>query len=286
MIETSILTQIKEYALAMDWLVAFRGKSFGNAHLSRVVTIAGFLAEKEKARKDICEAGAWLHDIGLIVGNDDNPTKIRSIAEKYLATLSLNEDYLRRIAEAVETHEGVSAAVSLEAMIVHDADALDKMGMLGVIRHTWKIVKLINPRASSQEIFLVLQKHLKERKNNLYTSTAKMLVRDLNKALNLFFADTTNALQTIEMIMYYVKMDFISDEIAGNLLLYMDDQSLMHQLRISHEILQRWYERNNTDYPPAYPITSAPPCRSGAPQYMERSATNAPPSEMTVRERS
>jgi len=243
MIDQSVLKQIEEYALAMDWNIAFEGKTHGNKHLFRVATIAEFLAEQEGARRDICEAGAWLHDIGLTVGNDDNPAVIRSIAEKYLASLGLNDEYKRRIAESVETHEGVSAAVSLEAKIVHDADALDKMGLLGVIRHTWKIVKLIDPRASSPEIFLMVQKHLKERTDNLYTETAKRLARDLNKALCQFFDDRAKAMETIEIIVEYAKQDIISDEIARKLLRKIDNQSLIFQLSISSETLQDWYEK-------------------------------------------
>ena len=243
MIDRAILEQIKKHALFMDWKVAFGGKAYGNQHLFRVVTIAQFLAEQEGARREICEAGAWLHDIGLTVGNDDDPAKIRSLAEEYLGSLGLNDEYKRRIAESVETHEGVSAAASLEAKIVHDADALDKMGLLGVIRHTWKIVKLIDPQASSCEIFLIVQKHLQERKAKLYTATAKKLVRDLNKMLNQFFEDKTKAIETIEIIMECAKNDLTSDEIARKLLQKTEHKLLIDQLLISHERLQCWYER-------------------------------------------
>src|ERR1700730_13451791 len=130
MIDQDIINQIRGHAIHMDWNIAFGGKAKENEHLFRVVTIAKFLAEKEKASRGICEAGAWLHDIGLIAGNDDDPVKVRAIAEEFLSDLSLNSESKRRIAECVETHEGAGEAVSLEAKIVHDADVLDKMGLL------------------------------------------------------------------------------------------------------------------------------------------------------------
>lgn len=241
MIDRHIIDQIEEYAITMDWHVAFGGKARGNRHLFRVVTIAKFLAEKEQANWAICEAGAWLHDIGLIAGNDDNPAKMRTIAEKFLALLPLDAWSRSRIAECVETHEGGKNAASLEAQIVHDADVLDKMGLLGVIRHTWKIVNLIEPNASSARVFSLLETHLKERREKIYTGTAGRLVSVLSEVSRQFFADKTKAIGMIEMIMQLAKECTISDEIAKKLLLKTDNRSLMLQLVISHEILQAWY---------------------------------------------
>ena len=80
--------------------------------------IAKFLANKEGANSEICEAGAWIHDIGLVDGNDDDPVKIRGIAEDFLSSLSLDTKSKRRIADCVETHEGMGEAASIEAKIV------------------------------------------------------------------------------------------------------------------------------------------------------------------------
>src|SRR5437870_2408299 len=89
-INQDIIDQIHQDAVFIDWYEAFEGKAYGNQHLSRVVTIAKFLAEKEGASREICEAGAWLHDIGLKAGNDNDPAKIRAIAEEYLSHLPLD----------------------------------------------------------------------------------------------------------------------------------------------------------------------------------------------------
>lgn len=241
MIYRDVIDQIREHAFHLDWNVAFGGKAKGNGHLFRVVTIAQFLAEKEEASREICEAGAWLHDIGLIAGNDDDPVKVRAIVEEYLSDLPLDSESKRRIAECVEMHEGVGEAVNLEAKIVHDADVLDKMGLLGIIRHTWKIVNLIQPDVSADEIFSILQKHLKKRRENLYTVTAKKLVNALNETMRQFFEDRTKAIEMLEMIMRLAKDGTISDKIAKALLRRTESQSLMYQLYISEDILQSWY---------------------------------------------
>ncbi|HEU5375674.1 MAG TPA: HD domain-containing protein [Ktedonobacteraceae bacterium] len=104
MIDQRILSRIKEYALYVDWHVAFDGKANGNQHLFRVVIIAQFLAEKEGARRKICEAGAWLHDVALVAGNDDNPASVRAIADRYLMESGIDRVSGKWIAECIETH--------------------------------------------------------------------------------------------------------------------------------------------------------------------------------------
>jgi uncharacterized protein len=238
MITQEIIDQIKDDAIYIDWNIAFNGKAKGNQHLFRVAIIAKFLAEKEGAQEEICEAGAWLHDISLVDGNDDDPIKVRASVEKFLAPLQLDNESKRRIAECAETHEGAGVAVSIEAKIVHDADALDKMGLLGVIRHTWKIVNLIEPDASPKQVFLLLQKHLKARKEKLYTETARKLVRKLNGSLYQFFENETNALKMLEDAMKHAKSGITSDDIAKGLLLKNDIPELIWQLDVTDTRLE------------------------------------------------
>jgi uncharacterized protein len=241
MITQEIIEQIKDYAIRVDWYIAFNGKAKGNKHLFRVAVIAQFLAEKEGAQKEICEAGAWLHDLSLVDGNDDDPTKVRASAEKFLARLPMDAESRRRIAECAETHEGAGDAVSIEAKIVHDADALDKMGLLGAIRHTWKIVNLIEPDASAKRVYALLQSHLRARQERLYTETARKLVRKLNESLQQFFADEGKAIKMLERIMQLAKAGTTSDDIAKGLLLKSDIPALIRQLCVTNELLEDLY---------------------------------------------
>ena len=242
MITQEIIDQIKKDAVDIDWNVAFKGKAKGNQHLSRVAIIAQFLAEKEDADKEICEAGAWVHDVSLADGNDDDPVKVRASVEKFLARFQLDNESKRRIAECAETHEGAGVAVSIEAKIVHDADVLDKMGFLGVIRHTWKIVNLIDEYASAEEVFWLLQKHIKARKEKLYTETARKLVRQLNGSLNQFFENKRKAIKTLEKVMKLAKDGITSDDIAKELLANDDIPELVEQLYVDDARLEDWYE--------------------------------------------
>lgn len=138
MFDKNTLLKIKELALKIDHDIAFDGKSKGNKHLLRVVRIAQFLAQKTGANPAITTAGAFLHDTALPSGNDYEYIQNKRIVKKLLEPFSLLENELNKIAECVASHEGTVNPKSLEAKIVHDADVLEKVGLLGIIRHTWK----------------------------------------------------------------------------------------------------------------------------------------------------
>ncbi len=214
MLSKNIVKQIRGRAIAMDWNMAFGGKSKGNRHLFRVAKIARFLAKKENADITICESGAWLHDIGLTVGNDNNPKKIRAIAEAFLSKLRISNNLQKKIADCVESHEGLVRPKILEASIVHDADVLDKMGPLGIIRHTWKITNLIDPNANANEIFVLIEKHLHWRKSKLQTPTAKQLSKLLEKQFEEFFADRNFAVIIIREIRALARKGIATERIA------------------------------------------------------------------------
>lgn len=218
MLSKKVIKQIRDHAINMDWNVAFGGKSKGNRHLFRVAKIARFLAKREGADISICEAGAWLHDIGLTVGNDNNPKRIRAIAEDFLDKLTISKNLQSRIADCVESHEGMVHPGSLEAEMVHDADALDKMGPLGIIRHTWKVTNLIDQDATPGEIFQIIRQHLTWRRSKLFTKTAQKLAGLLNKPLGRFFADEGVAIDVIGTIIKQAKAGIISEKIAKLLL--------------------------------------------------------------------
>src|SRR5260370_38231806 len=127
MIPRDVIDKIKEQAIQADWYYAFGGKAEGNRHLFRVVTIAKFLADKEGASeesKEVCEAGAWLHDIGLGDGNDDDPLKIRAYAEALLTDLPLDNEIRARMADCAETDEDTEKHDNIEPRIVPDEQVL------------------------------------------------------------------------------------------------------------------------------------------------------------------
>ena len=177
MLDKNILLKIKRLALKIDHDVAFGGKSKGNRHLPRVVCVAKFLAQKTGANESIAVAGAFLHDTALPSGNDYNYLKNKEIVKKLLKPLNLSQNELNGIAECVASHEGTSNPKTLEAKVVHDADVLEKVGLLGIIRHTWKITNLgkLNHKMTTDRDIKKILDHIEWRRKRLQTPIAKKI---------------------------------------------------------------------------------------------------------------
>ena len=184
---TKIMTlrKIKKFAITTDWLSTFGGKSKGNKHLYRVVKIAKYLAKETDADIFIVEAGALLHDIALPAGDDSDYLKNKQAARNALARFQLNDSDIEAIAECVATHEGTARPKTPEAKIVHDADVLEKSGILGLIRHTWKMANSgqIDPENISRRDIGKIVHHIDWRKKQIQTSAAKKLHRKIDTKL-------------------------------------------------------------------------------------------------------
>ena len=181
MLDKNTLLKIKKLALKIDHDIAFGGKSKGNKHLLRVVRIAQFLAKKTGANPAITIAGAFFHDTALPSGNDYEYTQNKKIAKKLLKPFNLSQVELNKIAECVASHEGTVKPKSLEAKVVHDADVLEKLGLLGIIRHTWKTTNQnkLNPSAVRNEDVDKIVKHISWRRKRLQTPIARKIAKHL-----------------------------------------------------------------------------------------------------------
>lgn len=177
MITDQTLQRIKQYALKTDWDDAFDGASRGNRHLERIVRIAEHLAVAEYADVSVVMAGSLLHDMALPAGNEYDYESSKAYARKELRQFNLAPREMDAIAECIASHEGVAPPKTLEAKMVHDADVLDKSGILGLIRHTWKLVHLgtISSGTISDGDVRNICNHIAWRGSKLYSSVAKQL---------------------------------------------------------------------------------------------------------------
>ena len=187
MAKNSILKKIRKLAINIDWNLSFSGKSKGNKHLLRIVKIAKFLAQNVGADVFIAEAGALLHDVALPSGNDYNYKKNKIIAQEFLIRFKLSYLEINAIAECVATHEGTVKPKTLEAKIVHDADVLEKSGILGIIRHTWKMTnsgRIDSEKILKKDIKKIID-HIKWRGKQLQTPLAKKLHKCVSININI-----------------------------------------------------------------------------------------------------
>ncbi|WP_156289193.1 HD domain-containing protein [Oceanobacillus salinisoli] len=104
-------------------------------HMQRVARLAKGIAVQEKADVFLCEAAAWLHDIGdyKLFKQPDNAIENM---EQFLNSLSVSEKQVEIIHEMINDVSFSKGKVpnTLEGKIVQDADRLDAIGAIGIAR--------------------------------------------------------------------------------------------------------------------------------------------------------
>lgn len=216
MLSTEMIGRIREYALHMDWDVAFGGKSKGNRHLERTVKIAISLSKGKDAREDIVVAGAWLHDVGLHLGNEGHCFSGARFIRGFLEELRLDKADVEQITHCIEAHDGEVPARTIEAKIVHDSDTLDKMGPLGFIRHTWKIANITD--FSPEKLAEDVEAHLPERLQRIYLSEAREKAARLDGELKSLLSDGELLLHLTSFVAEKSRSGIATDHIVEELI--------------------------------------------------------------------
>ncbi len=218
--KTELLKKIGEQAVGQLWREAFGGKAYGSRHLYRVNEIARYLWEREGGDEFLILATAWVHDVSLAQGDDSDSAKVEAFTMGFLRKFeTLSEAESRMIARCAGAHETGGEDLPLEARIVHDADVLDKSGMLGVVRHIWKMTHMLKGRVLITENDLdELRNHLMEREGKLFSKTARNLGKILNEPGKLFFEDREFAVKTMTWISNLDQRGVICEKVAEMLL--------------------------------------------------------------------
>jgi uncharacterized protein len=109
----------------------------GLDHIVRVVRMARQIQAEVGGDRIVIELAAWLHDIGdakFHQGLERSGEFAREILEKVGAVAEIREQVVH-IVDAVSFRKGVDGSqLSLEGQIVQDADRLDAMGAIGIVR--------------------------------------------------------------------------------------------------------------------------------------------------------
>lgn len=239
--QKNLMIKIAHEAILNDWEKAFGGKSYGNKHLFRVNKIAKYLIKKEGGDEFVVLVGGWVHDVALASGNDYDQNKVAKETQKFLDTFTeLDGEDKKRIVDCAVGHETNGRKLSIEAAIVHDADALDKCGALGIIRHIWKTTNLLENRVlKGGNDYAKLKKHLLLRQANLLTMTAIRLAKKINTKGNVFFENEAKAMSEMENISNLSMAGKTTDQIVKILLLKQNDswkEALNEQIKCEYLI--------------------------------------------------
>lgn len=115
------------------------GSGHDLGHIRRVFTLAGYLAKQEKADGFLVALAALLHDVGDYKLHPAGIENHREAILYFCRGLDLNESTIEQVIHIVEHVSFKGAAVAdvplgIEGQCVRDADRLDAIGAVGVVR--------------------------------------------------------------------------------------------------------------------------------------------------------
>jgi uncharacterized protein len=116
-------------------MAIMEGTANSYSHVDRVLRIARFLAEKEKADAKLVQTAALLHDLGWTVGQPHNETGAK-LANEILSNVDCPQKEREKIVKIVLLHplDFRDKLCTLEEKIVWDADKIDLLGVIGIAR--------------------------------------------------------------------------------------------------------------------------------------------------------
>lgn len=119
------------------------------SHQPRLYALAVRIGEGRRYDDDILFAAAWLHDLGVFAGHRpedpaelarwDNVVYAARRAPELLRSFGFPEEKIPAVVEAIRTHQPSGAPAAIEGLILRDADILEQLGAIGILRTVCKI---------------------------------------------------------------------------------------------------------------------------------------------------
>jgi uncharacterized protein len=155
-------------------------------HQPRLYALTRLIGEGLSYDDDVVYAAAWLHDLGVFVGHrPEDPGELAawdnvSYAMKQAPAVLLRSGFpatkVVQVVEAIRTHQPHLTPEALEGTILRDADILEQLGAIGILRIVAKIGR--DTRYSTfTDAASTLRKNLAELPVKLLLETAQTMVR-------------------------------------------------------------------------------------------------------------
>ena len=118
-------------------------------HQPRLEALALTIGEGLEYDRDVVVAAAWLHDLGVFVGHrPENPDELAqwdhvayacSRAPEILRQAGFPQDRIGAVLDAIRQHQAKDEPTTVEATILRDADILEQLGAVGILRVVSKV---------------------------------------------------------------------------------------------------------------------------------------------------
>src|SRR5262249_40504820 len=119
------------------------------SHQPRLYRLAALLAENQPYDDDVVFAAAWMHDLGVFIGHrPENLEELKTwehlayaMAEApgILEQCGFPSGKLAGVLESIRTHMPATEPTSFEGTLLRDADILEQLGAVGILRTISKV---------------------------------------------------------------------------------------------------------------------------------------------------
>jgi uncharacterized protein len=173
-------------------------------HQPRLYALTQLVGQGMSYDDDVVYAAAWLHDLGVFIGHRpedpealsrwDNVSYAMKQAPAALARCGFPATKVAAVVEAIRTHQPHHKPTSVEGVILRDADILEQLGAIGILRVVAKIGR--DTRYSTfTDAAGTLRKALADLPGKLHLDTAKALAQPKIDVLESFLRAMDNEAQ-------------------------------------------------------------------------------------------
>jgi len=187
-----------DYRQAIEDYIRLNAKPANKfSHQARLYGLARRIAAGQPHDDEVVHAAAWLHDLGVFVGHrPEEPAALAAwdwIAYAVQKAPALLQQFgfpitkIPAVLEAIRTHLPSSEPTTFEGMVLRDADILEQLGAVGILRTVSKVGRDTRFVLFSDAL-RVLRKNRDELPAKLRLQASRALAEPRMTVLNLFLA--------------------------------------------------------------------------------------------------
>ncbi|HEX6897343.1 MAG TPA: HD domain-containing protein [Bryobacteraceae bacterium] len=139
-----------DFRTALYVLIALEAKPLDKfGHQPRLYALTTQVGEGQHYDDDVVYAAAWLHDLGVFIGHrPEDPEALArwdhvlytvDRAPFFLAQAGFPQEKVAAVLDAIRTHQPQDKPSTLEGVILRDADILEQLGAIGIMRTLAKV---------------------------------------------------------------------------------------------------------------------------------------------------
>ena len=149
------------------------GGQWGINHTHRLLHLISIIGKDQQYDAEVVWVAAHLHDWGgypkWMQEGVDHALRSRQVAEGFLVEKGFAPELLTPILECIEYHHGSDPTRRIEAILLSDADALDFLGVVGVLRDFSK------KRGDLRKAYEVAQSRKEKLRTSICLETSKTI---------------------------------------------------------------------------------------------------------------